>query len=353
MNKARLKESIRLIRQKNLDALLLTSTSDIFYLSGFNADSGRLIVTASGEALFFTNLLYKDAAAADSEWKVFAEKRPQSLQIADALKKHRVTTLGFDPNAVTVSEHKSFNEKLNSAKIRLIEAKNLLGGLRSVKSPLELKAIRNALSITMEAAEYAREVATDTSSEQSLAIEIDRFMRLKGDNTLAFPTIVAGGKNSAFPHHTPSSQPIGNQALLTDLGAKSHGYCADLTRVSFSGKMPQLFSRVYDIVKKAQELAIKKVKPGVKCSEVDKAAREFIEKSGYGKYFTHGIGHGVGIEVHEAPFLNATSQETLREGMVVTVEPGIYLNGRFGIRIEDMVLVRQNKGELLGGNNEH
>jgi Xaa-Pro aminopeptidase len=114
--------------------------------------------------------------------------------------------------------------------------------------------------------------------------------------------------------------------------------------------MPPLFHKIYTIVKKAQEIAIAKIKPGVKCNEIDKTARQFIEKHGYGKYFTHGLGHGVGLDVHEMPLLNATSQEIIEEGMVVTVEPGIYLNGRFGIRIEDMVLVKSNKAELLTGN---
>jgi Xaa-Pro aminopeptidase len=349
MNRLHLKEAIRLVKQKSLDALLFTTGSDIFYLTGFNGDAGRLILTAGGEPLFFTNSLYKDAAVKIKGWTVFAEKRPQSAQIADALTKRRIKNLGFDPNALTVTEHKNLGDKLNTVNIRLVDAKNPLRVLRSIKSPSEVKAIKDALAITIEAVEYAREAKTDTTTEQGLSVEIDRFMRLKGDNSLAFPTIVAAGRNSAFPHHSPSAKVISNELFLTDLGAKRYGYCADLTRVSFSGKMPQLFHKVYTIVKKAQEIAIAKIKPGVKCSEIDKIARQFIEKHGYGKYFTHGLGHGVGLDVHEMPLLNAASQDILKEGMVVTVEPGIYLNNRFGVRIEDMVLVKPGKAELLSG----
>jgi len=347
MNKTRLGAVSRLIRQKNLDALLINAGSDIFYLTGFNGDAGRLVLTAGGEMLFFTNLLYKDSAAQINGWTVFAEKRSQGAQITDALTELHIKTLGFDPGSLTLSDHKNLGDKLDGAGIRFIEAKNPLSALRAVKSPLEVKAIKDALAITIEAIEYAREIKTDTTTEQGLSIEIDRFMRLKGDNAVAFPTIVAAGKNSAFPHHTASLKVIGDELFLTDLGAKRYGYCADLTRVSFSSKMPRLFNRVYGIVKKAQELAIAKIKPGAKCSEIDRIARQFIEKQGYGKYFTHGLGHGVGLDIHEAPFLNATSQEILEEGMVVTVEPGIYLNGRFGVRIEDMVAVKHNKAELL------
>ncbi|EFK96605.1 peptidase M24, partial [sediment metagenome] len=274
MNNARLKETLRLIKKFGLDALSVTNPSDIFYLSGFNADSGRLVIATSGDALFFTNLLYKDAARKQIGCQVFAEKRPQAIQIADALKKYPIKTMGFDPGGITLSEHKALSEKLKPQGIRLVETKNPLGSSRSIKSPMELKAIQNALQITMEAVKYAREILNDTTSEQGLSVEIDRFMRLKGDNTTAFPTIVASGKNSAFPHHVPSPQPIGNQHFITDLGAKCYGYCADLTRVSFSGKMPRLFYKVYAIVKKAQELAIKKIAPGVKCSEIDRVARE-------------------------------------------------------------------------------
>jgi len=187
-------------------------------------------------------------------------------------------------------------------------------------------------------------------SEKDLRIEIERFLRLKGDIDLAFPTIVASGKNTAFPHHQSSNKKLSNEILLIDLGSKYYGYCADLTRLFFWGKIPILLRKIYDTVRKAQEIGIKKIKDGVKASAVDKAAREIIDKKGWSKYFGHGLGHGVGLCVHEPPMIGPNCNRILKEGMVVTIEPAIYLSNKFGVRLEDMVLVRKKKGEILSGN---
>jgi len=219
-----------------------------------------------------------------------------------------------------------------------------------IKDREELSLIKKSGQISQEAFSFIREAFDPGMTEKDLSVEIEKFLRLKADNDLAFSPIVASGKNSVFCHHPAQDTVIGAKNLLIDLGSRYYGYCADLTRVFFWGKMPFLFKKILGIVKKAQELGIKKIKDGARACEVDKAARDFIDKKGYGKYFGHGLGHGLGLNVHELPVVGPKSNETLKQGMVITVEPAIYLTNKFGIRIEDMVLVKKNKGEILNGN---
>jgi Xaa-Pro aminopeptidase len=187
-------------------------------------------------------------------------------------------------------------------------------------------------------------------TEKDLSIETEKFLKLQADNRLAFPPVVATGQNTALPHHIPTETKLNKNFFLIDLGSMHCGYCADLTRVFFWGKISSLFKKIYDAVRLSHDSAIDKIKAGVKANEVDKAAREIIEKKGWGKYFGHGLGHGIGLAVHELPYLNRKNEEILKEGMVVTVEPAIYIKGKFGVRIENMVLVKETKGEILSGN---
>ncbi len=187
-------------------------------------------------------------------------------------------------------------------------------------------------------------------SEKDLAIEIDKFLRLKGDDELAFKTIVAAAQNAALPHHTPGEDTLDKKNVLIDLGSKYYGYCADLTRVLICSKMPLLFRKMYDTLLKAQSAAIRKIRPGAKVSDIDKAARQVIEKCGWGKNFVHGLGHGIGLSVHEEPFIGPKNKNCLQEGMVVTVEPAIYIQNKIGFRIEDMVLVTSSNAEVLSSN---
>jgi len=221
--------------------------------------------------------------------------------------------------------------------------------LRMIKDKKELALIKKSAQITQEAFHFINEVFDETMTEKDLTIEVEKFLRLRGDDQIAFKPIVASGKNTVFPHHLPNNKMIGKEFFLIDLGSKHCGYCADLTRVFFWGKMPLLFKKIYDTVILAQELAIKSIKDGVKASQVDKIARQIIVKKGYGKYFGHGLGHGIGLSVHEPPFLVPGNNQVLKEGMVVTVEPAIYFKDKYGIRTEEMVLVKKNKGELLSG----
>ncbi|MCF7888365.1 MAG: M24 family metallopeptidase, partial [Candidatus Omnitrophica bacterium] len=210
----------------------------------------------------------------------------------------------------------------------------------------EIKLIKKAATVSLEAFDYAEEIFSQTMTEKDLAIEIERFLKIKSDNKIAFPPIVASGKNTLFAHHHPRETLI-NNFFLIDLGAIHCGYCADLTRIFFWSKMPSLFQKIHKTIKKAHDTAISKIKEGRKASEIDKTARAIIEKSGFGKYFIHGLGHGVGLEVHEPPYLRPGQDDVLKEGMVVTIEPGIYYKNYFGIRLENMVVVKSNSCEVI------
>lgn len=245
-------------------------------------------------------------------------------------------------------EYKMFKQEFTSRNVNFIKTNDLIEKIRTIKTPKELQLIKKSIGITQEALSFAQEIVDERFSEKQLQIEIEKFLRIKGDNAIAFSPVVAFGKNSSLPHHEPTLTRLGtNKFFLIDLGAKYKGYCADLTRVFFLGKMPAYLKKLYDIVKRAQEAGIRKIRAGVKACEVDRTARNIINKKGLSKFFGHGLGHGVGLCVHERPYLNSLNEEILKENMVVTVEPALYLPGKFGVRLETMVVVKSHKGEVI------
>jgi Xaa-Pro aminopeptidase len=222
--------------------------------------------------------------------------------------------------------------------------------LRAIKRADEIAKIRKALKITALAIEFIRDFIRPGVKELEIAAELERFVRYQGAIGAAFDIIVASGANSCHPHHLPTSKRLAdNDVVLIDLGVDYLGYKSDLTRVFFLGKINGLARRIYDLVLKSQEKAIKKIRPGVGADLIDAASRKYIDTKGYGKYFVHSLGHGVGINIHEDPCIASKSDDILREGMVFTVEPAVYLPGKFGIRIEDMVLVTKKGCEVLSG----
>ena len=252
---SRVKRCLAAVNKNRVDALLFSRSTDIKYLTGQDLESGYLVLTCSGSMLYFTNPLYADAAARFKGWKVFSRRSSDADIFSEVLADQKISSLGVAASSLSHHEYKDLLEKISRRSIRYTEIVNPLVDIRMIKEPAEIKAIRQAVGITTQALDYAREVLSDTATEKSLAIEIDRFLRLKGDNATAFSTIVAAGPNSAFPHHTPTAQIIGKNPFITDLGARCYGYCADLTRISFSGKMPALFVKIYDIVKRLRSWA--------------------------------------------------------------------------------------------------
>jgi Xaa-Pro aminopeptidase len=345
----KINELLTELKKIKCDGLLVSNPANIKYLSGAPDVGGYLLITPGRKPVYFTNFIQQGEARKIKDWQVVVCRGGYFNEAIKTIKAFKLAQVGFEAKHLSFLEYKKIKEKLNESAVDFIPATDLIERLRAVKTAGELSRIKKAIAITEQALDFTKEIQDTGMSEKSLAIEVEKFLKIKGDSAVAFPTIVATGKNSALPHHIAGQTLLNKNFFLIDLGARSYEYCADLTRVFFWGKMPPHFRKIYAIVKKAQNLAIAKIKDGVRAKDVDAAARVFIEKKGFGKYFGHGLGHGVGIEVHELPYLNQTSEEILTEGMVVTIEPAIYLAGKFGIRIENMVLVKKQKGEVISG----
>lgn len=345
--KNRIRNCLVKISLENLDALIISCPANITYLTGFREAEGYLLVARGVKPVYFTNFLYQYEARKLDIWEVRTGSNI-FRSLSETIAKIGLKRIGFEAKHVPFLEYKKIRDDLMCEGVDFVRTTDLVEGLRLIKNAGEISQIKKAAAITCQALRFAREIISDKMSEKELCIELDKFLRLKGDDQTAFPTIVASGENSAFPHHSSGPAKLNQKFVLIDLGARYYGYCADLTRVFFWGKMPLLFKKIYAVVQKAQELSISKIRDGVTAKEVDLAAREYIYRRGFAKYFGHGLGHGIGLSVHEAPFLNSKNEEILKEGMVITVEPAIYLNGKMGIRLEDMVWVRKNKAEILG-----
>ncbi|MEI8350377.1 MAG: Xaa-Pro peptidase family protein [Candidatus Omnitrophota bacterium] len=347
MRQANLSQCVEAMRKYGLNGLLISNPLNITYLTGFRQAEGYLLITQDARLIYFTNFIYEYEARKHKIWTTKVSRGNMFKLIAQETNRCGLTCVGFEAKHLPFLEEAKIKEYLSDFAIDLVQTIDIVEGIRVVKNRQEIACIQKSVAVSLQAFEFVKEIYDQSTSEKILASEIEKFLTVQGDGQVAFPTIVACGKNSALAHHIPGADRLNSKCFLIDLGARYCGYCADLTRVFFWDKMPLLFRRVYDVVRKAQELSIQKIKDGVRARDVDKIARTFIDKKGFGKYFGHGLGHGIGLEVHEAPFLNAHSETILKDGMVVTVEPAIYLDGKFGVRIEDVVLVTKNGRKVL------
>ena len=342
--------ALKSIEENGLDALLISNPTNISYLTEFRPAEGYLLLMRK-KLVYFTNFIYAEEAKKLKIWKVKIAQSEIFNHIVKEIVALNIKNIGFEEKNLSYLEYKKIKELLLKEHIKFLPSYGIIEKMRSIKNKDEINFIKKAISITLSAIDFIKDIANSNMTEKDLQTETEKFLKLKSNDTLAFPPIIAFGKNTSIVHHIPSQKKLAdNKIILIDLGARYYGYCADLTRTIFLDKMPFSVRRIYDIVSKAQEIAIKKIKEGVKINEVDKAARGFISKKGFGKNFGHGLGHGVGMSVHEEPYLNPFNSGTLKSGMVITIEPAIYLPSEFGIRIEDMVLVKGNKAEVLSGN---
>jgi Xaa-Pro aminopeptidase len=335
------------LRQRKVEALLVTEPTDVGYVSGFTGDDSWLLV-GSGKGWLLTDFRYAEQAEAECPDFALVVRRAGLVEaLAPVLRRKGVKRLGFDPATVTVALLKRLRKGLKG--VRLVPVPQVISGLRVRKDALEQKAIRNAVRVAEEAWAAFRQSVRLGMTEQALAAELDHRMRLAGAEGPAFPTIVAIDASASKPHARAGGRRLKRgSVLLVDFGAKVGGYVCDLTRVLFAGKIGSRARRVYCLVQEAQAAGIACVKPGAAFSEVDAAVRRVIADAGFGEQFQHGTGHGIGRQVHEAPALGPrVGKGRLEPGMIVTVEPGIYLRGRFGMRIEDDVLVTPKGHEVL------
>ncbi len=342
----RLKRLQKKLAAEKVDAFLVSKDINISYLTGFRGNDSWLLITKD-EPFLITDFRYKEEAKRDA---------PQlELRIIDGLicepirkisKRMRIKRLGFESKHLSYALWEKLRDTIHG--VELVPVKDMVESLREIKDSSEIDKIRKAVGIAGKAFEYLRGLIKPGISERALSIELDYFLKRSGARKSAYDIIVASGINSSLPHAAATNKKIMlHEPVLVDMGADYEGYNSDLTRVFFSGKIDATANKVYKIVFEAQRRALSKIKPGIKISSVDEAARGYIEKKGFGKFFGHGVGHGIGMEVHEKPHVYKRNDKVLVPGMVFTVEPAIYLPRWGGVRIEDMVLVTEKGCEVL------
>ncbi len=333
------------------DALLISHLPNIRYLCGFTGSAGFLLVEEAG-SVFFSDVRYDTQGREEVKGaKVVIAKKSVPQAIGDWLKARRKRsagwTIGVEAEHMTVAEKKRLTDLLPSG-YRLRSAPVVVERARMVKDSNELALIRAAVQLGAKLFDRALEILRPGIKETEVAAEMEYAARLAGAEAMSFPTIIASGKRSALPHGKATAQPIAAGGFVVcDFGVILAGYCSDQTRTVWVGAPSQDARQAYESVREAQQAAIAAVRPGITTGEVDEAARKVLRKAGLGRYFTHSTGHGVGLEIHESPRVAAGQKEVLRPGMVITVEPGVYFPGKWGVRIEDMVAVSENGGEVL------
>lgn len=331
----------RLCRRRGVGAALLTSPHSVRYFSGFSGQDSYLLVGRRWARLLTDGRFAEQARIECPRLKAIVRSGRMIDAVASALAGRRVRRLGVEGNAMSVTLKADVDRAVSPARTKPFRGE--IESLREVKDAGELSAIRRALRAAEGAflgllGGGAKSFVGRT--ERQLAGELEYRMRLAGADRPAFETIVAAGAHSALPHYRPAGSRIRRgQMVLIDWGAVVDGYCCDLTRVVFLGRIPPQIAEAYEVVLRAQAAGVRAVAPGVGCGSADGAARAVIERAGHGKAFAHGLGHGIGLEVHEGPRIGRDARQRLRAGMVVTVEPGIYIPGLGGVRIEDDVLV--------------
>jgi len=353
-----------LVRQKKLlehlattrfDGLLISHLPNIRYLCGFTGSAGLLLVEEAG-SVFFTDVRYDTQAHEEVKGSKVVIARGAGLAslgewLGARRKRARGWTIGVEAEHFTVAEKKRLT-KLRPAGVTLKDAPAIVERFRMVKDADELDRIRAAVALGAKLFDRALEVlrpgVKETIKETEVAAEMELAARRGGAEAMSFPTIIASGARSALPHGRASDQPIAPGGFVVcDFGVILSGYCSDQTRTVWVGPVPENGRRAYEAVKEAQQAAIDAVRPGIAVGEVDAAARKVLRKAGLGRYFTHSTGHGVGLEIHEIPRVADGQKEILQPGMVITIEPGVYFPGKWGVRIEDMVAVTAGGCELM------
>jgi Xaa-Pro aminopeptidase len=334
-----------LLREARVDAMLITALPNVRYLGGFTGSNAALLITAERE-LLFTDPRYQTQAPRESDCEVKIAKGPLIREVLKWTKRLRIRKLGFEETRIGFAEYQRIKE--DGAGLRLAPVAGAPEKLRMVKSPAELDLIRASVNLNSRAFEEGFHHFRPSMTEVDLAAEIDYRMRRLGADSNAFATIVASGERTALPHAHPSGQAIErNQLLLIDMGATVAGYASDMTRTRTVGSVSPKVRRMYRAVLESQLAAIDAVRPGISCSRVDGAAREVLRGYQLDKSFIHSTGHGLGLEIHEGPRVGRKEKTKLAEGMAITIEPGVYVEGLGGIRIEDTVVVTAHGCEVL------
>jgi Xaa-Pro aminopeptidase len=346
----RLRALRELLRERDLEALLVLSPSNRRYLSGFSGSAGTLLVTPDA-ALIFTDFRYRDQAAReapDFALRQIGVEKPLEAALAEAIEELRLHLVAFEAGSISVAVHGKLLAATADLPAALIPRDGLVEQLRVSKDAADLAPLRRAIAITDAALAAVLPALRPEMSEKQAAWLLEVAMRERGADALAFPIIFGAGPNGASPHARASDELLGSgRPIVIDCGALLNGYHADLTRTVVLGQPDERFMQIYELVHAAQRRAIAGIRAGMSCKEVDALARDYLAEAGYGEQFGHGLGHGVGLEIHEDPRLSRVNERPLPAGAVTSVEPGIYLPGWGGVRIEDLVLVGADGCEVL------
>jgi len=341
---------------KKLGGYIVTNEANMLYFTG-TVGAATLWVPLDGENLLYAyGVNYESVKATAKGCRVELMKRSEDpiKKVAEQIRHLKLKSIGFD--VLSAYHYLALRKTLKRSRLKPMS--KLVQELRMVKDPTELASIKKAAELTDAGAKAALNAIKPGVREYDVAAEIEYAMRKRGSEGVAFDTIVASGTRAAFPHAGSSTEPLlvggctnrkirKGEFIVLDVGARHNNYRTDLTRTFMIGKPSPKQKQIYEVVEEAQQKAFETMKAGVKTRDVDAVARRVIEKAGFGKYFVHGLGHGVGLEVHEAPTLNTVSKERLKAGNVVTDEPGIYIVNYGGVRIEDTVLVHKDNAERL------
>ena len=340
------------LAEHDCDAMVVTSLPNVRYLSGFTGSNGAVLLTPGKQPTLFTDPRYTIQAEQESDCKVKIAKGPLVVQLAKALRASRLKAAGFETGRISFSTFTELQNQVES-KPKLVSLPPLVDRLRMKKSAQEIALIRASVQCNSKALIRALARFKPSMKESDLAAEIEYQMRRNGAEKPAFESIVASGKHSALPHASPRLQAIeSNQLLLIDMGAMLAGYASDMTRTFHVGKPSSAAKKLYSAVLESQLAALDGVKPGATAGSVDRLARKTLEKHGLAELFVHSTGHGLGLEIHEAPRLGKKDRTVLEAGMVITIEPGAYRQGFGGVRIEDTVVVTETGCEVLTANSK-
>lgn len=335
------------MRTKDLQAVLLVGDANRNYLSGFTGDESFSVITLD-KAFFITDSRFTEQAkqqVKDYEVLEYSKNSTFADFLAELVAKNNIKKLGFEEDVVSFSTYSLYKSKVSCL---LIPMEGIVEEIRTIKDESELDIIRKAAEITDKAFDHIVKFIRPGMTEREIGLELEFFMKKLGATALSFPSIVASGVRSSLPHGVVTDKVVNEGEFLTlDYGCVYEGYCSDMTRTLVIGESSEKMTEIYNVVLQAQERALKAFKPGTPAIDVDKVARDYIKEKGYGDYFGHSLGHGVGREIHEAPTIGYRNAKELQAGMVVTDEPGIYIPDFGGVRIEDLLVIKEDGIEIL------
>ena len=333
--------------EKELDAILVCQPENYRYISGFTGSAGALLVSHE-EVVLATDSVHYEQAWLETDGVDIIRMRSKSEGMAGLLRGQERKRVGFEANSVSFAEHGRLSERVERTQTQLVPTEEVIESIRAVKEEKEVAYLARAAEIADRAMEYIAGETQVGMSEKEVAWTMEKFLRENGSENVAFDVIVASGPNAALPHARATDRAISaGEPIVFDLGARVNGYSSDLSRTLCLGQRPEMFVRVYEVVLQAQLAALDNLRPGMTGEEADSLARAVIEKAGYGTAFGHGLGHGVGLAVHEEPRLGPNSKDVLADRMVFTVEPGVYVVGWGGVRIEDTVMMLDGRVKML------